>query len=226
MRLVAYVRVSTEDQADFGVSLAAQREQVAAYAKAYNHQLVAVFEDAGISGSTLDRPGLKKALKLVRNAADGLLVTKLDRLSRSALDVLRLVDTRLHQKALVSVYEQIDASTPQGMVMLTMLAGFAQYERDMIRQRTRLALQHKKANGAVLGQVPLGYRRTAAGILEPDVNEAAVVARARQLAGEGRSLRRVAAALTAEGCRTKKGARWHAATIQKLLSRLRYVVDT
>jgi site-specific DNA recombinase len=224
MRLIAYGRVSTDEQASEGVSLAAQREQMIGYAKAYQHELLEFIEDPGISGATLERPGIKKVLKLVREGADGILITKLDRLSRSVLDILKLVDTKLKRKALVSVYEQLDVSTPQGRVMLTVMASFAQYEREVIAQRTRSALQHKKANGVKLGALPFGYRRIKGAngkVLQTVVDDAEqlVLARVLDLERLRMTLTQIAGTLTAEGLHTKRGGRWHLTTVRKLLAR-------
>src|SRR5690606_6196856 len=92
-RTVAYLRVSTDKQADKGVSLDAQGAKVAAYAELYDLDVVEVIVDAGVSAKTLDRPGLGKALAMLRSGkADALLVCKLDRLTRSVRDLGELVD--------------------------------------------------------------------------------------------------------------------------------------
>src|SRR6266852_3864763 len=91
-RAVGYVRVSTDQQAEHGISLESQQERLTAYVKLYELQLVDVVVDAGISAATLDRPGLKCALGMLKSgAADALLVVKLDRLTRSLRDLGTLV---------------------------------------------------------------------------------------------------------------------------------------
>jgi DNA invertase Pin-like site-specific DNA recombinase len=109
-RVVAYLRVSTEGQAEAGVSLDAQRAKVTAYAALYDLDLVAVIEDAGASAKTLSRPGLAEALrKLDAGEADGLLVAKLDRLTRSVRDLGALLDRGFRSRfALLSVAENVD----------------------------------------------------------------------------------------------------------------------
>src|ERR1700722_6247794 len=92
-RTIAYLRVSTDKQADRGVSLDAQRAKVEAYASLYDLELVEVIVDAGASAKTLDRPGLSKALGMLKTGqADALLVVKLDRLTRSVRDLCELVE--------------------------------------------------------------------------------------------------------------------------------------
>jgi len=93
MKVIGYIRVSTEEQATDGVSLATQREKLNGYAKLYDLELVEIIEDAGESGKTLNRPGLQRALAMIRRGqAGGLLIAKLDRLSRSVVDWNTLID--------------------------------------------------------------------------------------------------------------------------------------
>src|SRR3954469_45725 len=93
MRVIGYIRVSTEEQASEGVSLDAQRCKLEAYAKLYELDLVAVEVDAGVSAKTLERPGLRSALaRLARGDVEGLLIAKLDRLSRSVADWNALIE--------------------------------------------------------------------------------------------------------------------------------------
>src|SRR5512145_3177981 len=93
---VGYVRVSTEDQASEGVSLEAQRARIEAYCATYGLELVAVFEDAGLSGKSLKRPGMSALLDAIRSGAAGsVVVYKLDRLSRSVRDLLSVVEDLL-----------------------------------------------------------------------------------------------------------------------------------
>src|SRR3954451_4598324 len=99
MKAVAYLRVSTDEQAAHGVSLAAQKGKVAAYAELYDLELVAVIEDGGASGKTLDRPGLKRALAVLhRGEAGALVVFKLDRLTRSVRDLGELLERHFGPK--------------------------------------------------------------------------------------------------------------------------------
>lgn len=223
MRVAAYARVSTEEQASEGVSLAAQREKLIAYAKLYDLEVIEVIEDAGQSAKTLKRAGLRRALKLLRcGGADGLLVAKLDRLTRSVADLAKLIAEYFDErrgKSLLSVADQVDTRTAGGRLVLNVLVSVAQWEREAIAERTRDALRHKKAQGIALGQAPLGYRRGESGALVEDAAELAVVARTRELHAGGRSLRQIAAQLTEEGMHTKRGGAWRAGTIAKLLAR-------
>lgn len=138
-RAVAYVRVSTEKQADAGQSLEAQQAKLAAYASLYELELVEVVVDAGVSAKTLNRPGLQRALAMLESgAADALVVVKLDRLTRSVRDLGELVEGVFAEKgaALLSVSEQIDTRSAAGRLVLNVLASVSQWEREAIGERT------------------------------------------------------------------------------------------
>lgn len=226
-RVVAYLRVSTEGQAEVGVSLDAQRAKVTAYAALYDLDLVAVIEDAGASAKTLDRPGLREALaKLDAGEADGLLVAKLDRLTRSVRDLGTLLDQGFRERfALLSVAENVDTRSAAGRLVLNVLASVSEWEREAIGERTREALQHLKAEGVRLGGAALGWTR----IEERDEegrqrwaeakDEATTVRRIFELHRQGETLRGIARALAAEGHRTKRGGAWTHKHVSKVLAR-------
>ena len=132
-RTVAYLRVSTDHQADRGVSLEAQRAKVEAYASLYDLELVAVEVDAGASAKSLSgRPALSRALSMLEaGEADALLVVKLDRLTRSVRDLGALLDTfQAGGWELMSVSEQVDTRTAAGRLVLNVLASIFQWERE------------------------------------------------------------------------------------------------
>lgn len=221
-RAVAYLRVSTDKQADHGVSLDAQRAKVEAYASLYDLELVAVEVDAGVSAKTLSRPALDRALGMLRSgAAEALLVVKLDRLTRSVRDLGDLVDRYFMagRWALLSVSEQIDTRSAAGRLVLNVLASVGQWEREAIGERTAVAMAHKRS---VLeycgGEVHYGWKVAEDGVhVEPHDVEQAVIAVAHELRAEGRSLRGVGAELEARGLLPRNGGRWHASNVKRLL---------
>lgn len=209
-RTIAYLRVSTDKQADRGVSLDAQRAKVSAYAQLYDLELLEVIVDAGESAKSLDRPGLQRALAMLRRGdAAALLVVKLDRLTRSVRDLGDLVEHYFApgKAALLSVGEQIDTRSAAGRLVLNVLASVSQWEREAIGERTATAMQHKSAQGEYTGgHVPFGYRLTTDGQrLEQVPSEQAVLATARSLRGRGLSLPAVARELDARGFRSRTG---------------------
>ncbi len=209
-RAIAYLRVSTERQAEKGVSLDAQRAKVTAYAQLYDVELTDVIVDAGVSAKTLDRPGLNRALDLLRKGhAEALVVVKLDRLTRSVRDLGTLVDTYFANGrcALLSVSEQIDTRSAAGRLVLNVLGSVSQWEREAIGERTAAAMQHKAACGEFIGgEVPYGYRFGADSVhLVVDPAEQAVLKQARIMRKAGLSLRAVASELTRLGFRSRTG---------------------
>ena len=160
--VIAYVRVSTEEQANEGISLAAQEHQVRAHCDARGFDLLRIERDEGASGSRLrSRAGLQSALAALRAGdAAGLIVTKLDRLSRSTRDVLDLVALADKQGwQLHSLSEQLDTSSATGRFFVTMLAGLAQMEREQIAERTRAGMHELRRQGKrISGRPPFGYR--------------------------------------------------------------------
>jgi len=221
-RTVAYLRVSTAGQADHGVSLAAQRAKVEAYAGLYDLDLVEVIEDVA-SAKTLRRAGLGRALDLLTSGqAEALLVVKLDRLTRSVRDLGDLVEEYFADgsHALVSVGEQVDTRSAAGRLVLNVLMSVAQWEREAIGERTAAALQHKKANGEKTGGAcPYGWKLAADGVhLEPCTAEQEIICSALTLRDAGLSLRKVGAELEAKGTLPRTGKRWHAETVKALLN--------
>jgi len=222
-KAIGYVRVSTEEQAADGVSLAAQEAKIKAYADLYDLDLVEIIVDAGQSAKTLDRPGIKRALEMLTDKkADGLLVAKLDRLTRSVADLNRLIERFFSEKAgrlLWSVADAIDTRTAAGRLVLNILASVSQWEREAIAERTRDALRHKKALGQRVGSVPFGSRLAADGItLEPEPAEREIMDLVAELRRSGLSIRGIVAEMNSRGVLTKEGGKWHIATVQRVLA--------
>jgi DNA invertase Pin-like site-specific DNA recombinase len=219
-RTIAYIRVSTDKQADAGVSLEAQQAKAAAYAALYDLELVAVIVDAGESAKTLDRPGLTRALAmLAKGEADALLVAKLDRLTRSVVDLGALIDRYFApgKAALLSVSENIDTRSAAGRLVLNILASVSQWEREAIGERTRDAMRHMKAQGEYTGgNAPYGFTLKD-GALVPDDFEQKVITQARELRASGLALAKVAAALDQRGIQARSGQPFGAKQISRMM---------
>ena len=208
MRVIGYVRVSTEEQAMSGAGLEAQRAAIAREARRRGWELVETIEDRGYSAKDLRRPGVQEALRaLEAGDAKALVVAKLDRLSRSMLDFASLMATAQKQHwALVALDVAVDTSTPAGEMLVNVLATFSQFERRLIGQRTKEALAAKKAQGVRLGRPPVLPQR--------------VVRRIERERARGNSLQKIADALNAAAVPTAHGgARWHASTVRGVLAR-------
>lgn len=220
MKAVGYVRVSTQGQADDGVSLEAQEAKVKAWAELNGADPV-IFRDEGISGKRSDnRPGLKAALEAV-GRGDALIVYSLSRLSRSTKDTLTIADALAQKEAdLVSLSEKIDTTTAAGKMVFRMLAVLSEFERDQVSDRTRFALAHKRTIGEKTGgDVPFGFR-VKKGKLIPDAEEQKTVRLVLDLAGKGLSLREVCRQLEAAGVARKNGSKtWHPQTVRRIIER-------
>ena len=208
MRVVGYVRVSSEQQAESGAGLVAQRRTIQREVDRRQWELVEVFEDAGASGKHVyGRPGLSAALEaLESHRAAALIVAKLDRLSRSLVDFAALMErSRRMDWDIVALDLGVDTSTPSGEMMANVLAVFAQFERRLIGERTREALAAKRTQGTRLGRpptLPKSVRRR--------------IARARE---RGETLASIAERLNSDGVPTAHGGkRWYPATVRKILT--------
>lgn len=209
MRAVGYLRVSTEEQAKEGVSLAAQRRRIEAWAVAHDSEVAAVFEDDGLSGSLGPerRPGLAAALAMLkRGEANCLVVLKLDRLFRRTRGVLDLVDlSERHRWSLCSVSESLDTKSASGRMVVTVLAAFAQMERDLAAERTVMAFDELRKQGRATSRFTSWGLRTADGAFEVSKGErrklqaceaeVAILELVLVLRSQGLGARRIAGAL-------------------------------
>ena len=217
-RAIGYIRVSTEEQAETGVSLDAQRAKIAAYCIANDLDLVATLEDAGISAKRADtRPALQTALaKCKRGHAAALIVVKLDRLARNTVDALEIADALdASGVALHSISERIDTQSASGRFFYTLLASLAEMERRQIGERTAAAMQHKRARQEYTGgDAPFGFRLDGGSIVE-DENEAEIVRMILDLRADGMTWSGIAAGLNERGLSTKRGGMWQAVQVQR-----------
>lgn len=208
MRCVGYVRVSTSEQVESGLGLDAQRSKVALGAALREWELLEVIADEGVSGTVApeDRPGMARALAMLRaGQAGALIAAKLDRTSRSAGDFARLMArARAEGWDLVLLDVQVDTTTAGGKFVAQVLAAAAELERDLIAERTRDALAALRRQGARLGRpvlLPVKVRR-----------------RIVNLRARGWSLPRIAEALNREGVPCAQGGRqWWPATVAAVL---------
>jgi DNA invertase Pin-like site-specific DNA recombinase len=227
MRVIGYLRVSTERQAKDGYGLADQEKQIRAWCRANGHRPVRLIRDDGKSGTleAAERPGLLDVLRAVRgHEAEGVVMRDLDRIART-LTVQEAVLAQLwslggHAFVVTSADEvpQDDPDDPMRTAMRQMAGVFAQLERAMLAKRMRNGRAAKaEAGGYAYGGPPYG-QRAAGGQLIPDEDEQGVLARMRQLRDGGASLRQIAVQLNDEGIPARRG-QWHAQTVSRALER-------
>jgi DNA invertase Pin-like site-specific DNA recombinase len=208
MRAVGYARVSTAEQADSGASLGAQREAIEAEVRRRRWELVELFTDTASGKSLNGRHGLRKALTVLdKRKADVLVVAKLDRLSRSIKDFAGLMEQAARRKwALVALDLGVDTTTPSGKLVANVMASVAQWEREVIGQRTKDALAVRRKEGVRLGRPTMlsdGLRRSI-----------------QRMRNQGLSFQSIADRLNARGTKTAHGGiKWHASTVRAVLNR-------
>lgn len=218
---VGYVRVSTLDQQDEGVSLDAQRSKIDAWCLANDAELVGIHVDA-LSGKRSDnRHGLQAALDAATACGGVLVVYSLSRLARNTKETLEISE-RLDKAGadLVSLSEKIDTTSAAGKMVFRMLAVLAEFERDQLSERTSMAMAWKKSQNQRVGTVPYGFDLEADGVtLVRNESEQRVLVLIAELQADGLSLRRIAAELTERGIPTKEGGNkaWSHSTIQRLV---------
>jgi len=234
MAVIGYPRVSTEEQARDGKSLELQVEKIRAYCALYNLRLVRIVPDAGVSAKSLDRPGIKQVIAALESGeVDGVVITKLDRLTRSLADWSVLIERFFDQRAgraLFSVNDSIDTRTASGRMVLNIIMTIAQWEREIIAERTAEVLQGKIRRGERCGRVRYGYALDESGPrhsetgrpikLRPNEREQGVIAQMRAWRAQGLDYRAMCALLADLGIETQSGGRvWLPATVHRILTR-------
>jgi site-specific DNA recombinase len=232
LRVIVYLRVSTDEQAESGLGLEAQLAACRALAARMGWEIAIVFEDDLSGGLPLDkRPILLDAIAALARG-DILLVAKRDRLGRGDIMTTAMIEAavlRAGARIVSAAGEGTESDDPSAVLMRRMIDAFAEYERLVIKARTRAALAAKKARGERTGQVPYGSRLTGEGppskkngmptglATHPAETEALKLIRA--LGAAGWSRRQIAGELDRRGIPTKSGRPWKHSTVHDLLNR-------
>jgi DNA invertase Pin-like site-specific DNA recombinase len=221
MRILAYVRISKDDD-DESQSPEAQEKAVRDWAARLPEPAeVITFREKAISGKKIkNRPELQKLLAAVEKG-DAVVAYSLSRLSRSTIDMLNMAEM-LHRRGanIVSLTEPIDTTTAAGEMIFGVLAVFAQFERKVISERTRAVFKYKKSRGEHTGgsYTPFGYRARGRMLVKDD-EEQRVIKRIRSWHRRGMSLRFIARRLEDQGvCRRAGGSTWCATSVRRVLS--------
>lgn len=221
---VIYIRVSTADQAEHGVSLDAQKERLTAYATANGLTVAGILREEAISGSVplADRPeGARLAEMVSSGKVSHVIALKLDRLFRSAVDAL--ATTAAWDKHGIALHlvdmggQSLNTGSAMGRMMLTMMAGFAQFERDLTAERTTSALAHKKANSQAYSPTPYGKNRDGERLTD-NAQEQNIIRQMRAFREEGAPFRKIAEHLNDHGIESKNGGQWYASTVRYVIN--------
>lgn len=220
-RVVGYCRVSSDSQID-NTSIDNQKEKIKDYCKLYNIELVKVFVDEGESGSSTNkRSGYNDMIEFIKeNNINGIIVYKADRIHRRLKNLLIMIEDILQpiNVAFISITENFDTSTSQGMLFLQMIGSFSEFERKVINERTKSGRikkgKDKKFSG---GKIPYGYKLIDSDTLELEKEEATIVKDIFLSRKEGKSLNRIAQELNKKGIVTRKGKSWTKQSINYIL---------
>jgi site-specific DNA recombinase len=206
-KTIGYTRVSTAEQATEGVSLDMQARKIVSYCDVKDWTLDEVITDEGESAKSLNRPGVARLIDMVEaGEVSTVIVYKLDRLTRSVADLDRLV--KLFERegvALVSLQESLDATTATGRLMMNLLASVSQWEREVIGERTKDALQELKAQGKKLGRI--GF------------TDASVIEEIKAQRANGWTFQDITADLNARQVPTARGGTWSVSTVYQIVAR-------
>lgn len=227
-RVVAYLRVSTDRQADEGLGLEVQEAAIREWARKHRARVAFVVRDEGKSGAAdvIDRPGLAESLGHVQaGRAKAVVVARLDRLARDLVlqewiraDLIRAGGELRSASSIEDLYLRDDPEDPTGTLVRQILGAVAQYERAMIRLRMEAGKARKKqAGGYAGGQPPYGYRAADRDLI-PAIDEQREIKRIKRWRRDGDSLRQIATKLNDEGVPSRRG-RWHPQTVARVLDR-------
>lgn len=216
-----YTRVSTAEQAKEGFSIEEQERKCKAAIESKGWQYAGTFSDPGISGRTMDRPGLRAMIEGIRSGeVEAVFIYKLDRLSRKQKDTMSLIEDVIlkNDVALVSLNETLDTSTPWGRAMIGILSSFNQMESENIQMRTAMGREAKANKGGYAGgKPPIGYRaENGQLVIVPE--EAEIVRLVFKLRKEGGTYVGITEELNKRGYRTKKGKPFLHSAIQNILN--------
>ncbi len=220
-----YVRVSTREQAESGLSLELQERAIRGYCRLNRLNLDPLISDPGESGKDLNRLGIRKLIDLCQERkVRHVVVYRLDRLTRRLIDLLTLQEDifRTNGVELHSITEKIDTSTAVGKMYVSMIGAISEMERDLISERTREALAQKKIRGEPTGLPPYGYRSTDGVKYEECEAEMKMIKKIRRLRKAGKTYESISEILNSKNIPTKRGGLWYAATVQYVINNDNY----
>lgn len=204
MRAIGYVRVSTDEQGDSKLGLEAQAREIRDKAAYKKWELLDIRSDVASGASLKKRTELGRTLQDMKaGKADVLIVAKLDRLSRSVMDFASIMEMAQAEGWSLAVQDlDVDTSTTNGKLIMNIMISLAQWEREVIGDRTRAALKAVKARGQKLGRKP--------GVDDATLDLLHVLRRT------GMSYQKIADTLNSEGIAGGQGGKWHATTVRRL----------
>ena len=218
--IIGYCRVSSDKQADVGMSLEVQESQIRKYAELYEIELMDIVVDGGESAKNLRRPGMERIIDLMDSGlCSGVLVVKLDRLTRSVKDLCHLLERYFSKdKVLISVQEKIDTNSAMGRMVINVVMSISQWEREATSERTRAVLQHKKVKGERVGNIAFGYKLAPDGVhLEEHLREQEILKSITEMRKSGMTLDEISKDARLRGYQSRKGKPFSISSIHAML---------
>jgi DNA invertase Pin-like site-specific DNA recombinase len=221
MKMIGYIRVSTDQQAESGLGLEAQRKAIEAYAKNLGQPITEFYSDEGICGAlSLDRrPGILTAISAL-DKNDIIVVAKRDRLGRDPL-VVAMIESAIARKGAriaSAAGEGTDNDDPSSILMRRMIDAFAEYERLIIKARTKAALRIKKEKGQRVGHIPFGYQLAQDGIhLAQHEQEQYILKQINKLRKKGCSIRETAFKMNKKQLYNRGESKWNHCSIFRVI---------
>jgi len=225
VRCAVYIRVSTDEQAKEGDSLEAQEERLRDIAESNSWSVYKIYSDEGYSAKNKNRPALKKLLLDAKlKKFDVILVYKIDRLSRSLKDLIEIIsDLNKYKIGFKSATELIDTTTPEGRLIFHQFGSFAQYERELISQRTKMGMMKRLRQGYWNTTPPFGYKLID-GKLEIDKKEADVVKLIFNLyVNKNMGVKNISTLLNEKNIKPRKSNKWRGNRIYNILTNPIYI---
>lgn len=223
MKVYVYLRVSTDQQVESGAGLAAQEDACRRWAEKQGASIAQVFIEEGISGGTgLDkRPALLQAISALWKG-DVLLIAKRDRLGRDPIAVAMIEAgvERKKAKLISAAGEGTDSDEPTSILMRRMIDAFSEFERNIIKGRTKSAMAAKKARGERVGHIPFGFQLANGNRIEECPVEQEILAQIKDLRSRGLSIRKIATELNQRGIFNRNGNKWNHESVRNALTKI------
>lgn len=218
-----YIRVSTKEQAEKGISLDGQSEAIRKKADELGMDLIRIYSDRGISGTTMEgRDNLHEVLRVLTKG-ECLIVYSISRLTRKVKDFTTITD-ELNQRGirLISISDHIDTDAPYSKFMDMIKSMFAEMEADLIRERVNMGMEAKKNAGEHVGRIPYGWQLKdgkGSGLVEVDF-EQGVILRVKKMVDDGHSYNEIAKVFMEEGIPPPgKSKKWFPMTVSRIYNR-------
>ena len=223
-KAIGYIRVSSDEQAKEGISLDAQRRRIESYCQFKNYDLIHIYSDDGVSGfkKIEKRPEGKLAIEALKNGkAEHFIAIKLDRCFRNTADAISKATEFSRLGIDLHLFDiGVDTSTANGKLFFTIMAGLAQFERDVTGERTKVALDHLKTQGRRWNHTPYGFDADSDGNLSKNTKEQKAIKLMKKMRSENYSYAEIANELDLSGYKPKIADSWSGTAVWKVLGRI------